>query len=198
MNKNSIDFNSEKTFKEDYYITQQSSDTNLILVVFAVLITFSGVFTYVNILERWNAKMAEINTERDKQNKKYEDYEHNLMVLKSELDFQIGLIYSDRGTTLIKDNFNDGLMMCFCSMEKYSIIGIDEPFNIKKEEALKLLNVELKFLNKLIDDNDIFEINIDYKIYKDRIDRITKVLDYEGLTMFNRIVSKIRIKEVKK
>ncbi|WP_426094991.1 hypothetical protein [Flavobacterium sp. DSR2-3-3] len=197
MNKNSIDFNSEKTFKEDYYITQRSSDTNLILVVFAVLITFSGVFTYVNILERWNSKMTEINTERDKQNEKYKDYEHNLMVLKSELDFQIGLIYSDRGTTLIKDNFNDGLMMCFCSMEKYSTIGINSPFNLK-EEALKLLNTELKYLNKLIDDNDIFEINIEYKIYKDRIDRITKVLDYEALNMFNRIISKIRINATEK
>ena len=122
LNKNSIDFNSEKTFKEDYYITQQSSDTNLILVVFAVLITFSGVFTYVNILERWNAKMTEINTERDKQNKKYNDFEHNLMVLKSELNFQIGLIYSERGASIIKHNFNAGLMMCFCAMEKFAII----------------------------------------------------------------------------
>ena len=120
LNKNSIDFNSEKTFKEDYYITQQSSDTNLILFVFAVLITFSGVFTYVNILERWNAKMAEINTERNKQNKKYENYEHNLMVLKSELDFQIGLIYSEKAKAILKTDFIKSLMLSFCSMEKHS------------------------------------------------------------------------------
>jgi hypothetical protein len=63
LNKNSTDFNSEKTFKEDYYITQQSHDTNLILVVFASLIAFTGLFTYLNVLERYNTKVNEIKNE---------------------------------------------------------------------------------------------------------------------------------------
>ena len=193
LNKNSIDFNSEKTFKEDYYITQQSSDTNLILVVFAVLITFSGVFTYVNILERWNAKMAEINTERDKQNKKYDNYEHNLKVLKSELDFQIGLIYSEKAKNICKTDFIKSLMLSFCSMEKYSTV-ITENSNVKKDDCLKMLYLELDYINKKVMDNDLFKVeNLSFEVYKERIDRITKVLDYKGLNMFNRITSKIRI-----
>ena len=193
LNKNSIDFDSEKTFKEDYYITQQSSDTNLILVVFAVLITFSGVFTYVNILERWNSKMAEINTERDKQNEKYKDYEHNLMVLKSELDYQIGLIYSEKAISLLKTDFIKSLMLSFCSMEKHCSV-INENFDVTKYDSLKMLNLELKHINEMVKDDDLFNVReLSFEVYKDRIDRITKVLDYEGLNMFNRIISKIRI-----
>lgn len=194
LNKNSIDFNSEKTFKEDYYITQQSSDTNLILFVFAILITFSGVFTYKNILESWNAKMSEINTERDKQNKKYDNYEHNLKVLKSELDFQIGLIYSEKASNNFKTNIANGVMVSFCAMEKYSSVIIENS-DKKNHDSIQMLNSELNRINKIVNDDDkVFIIdNISLKVYKERIEKIIKVLDQEGLNIFTRITSKIKI-----
>lgn len=57
LNKNSIDFKSDKTFKEDYYITQQSHDTNLLLVLFPVLVGIFGFFTYINVTERYSSRI---------------------------------------------------------------------------------------------------------------------------------------------
>jgi len=57
--KYSCDITSEKTFKEDYYIQQQSHDTNLILLVFGVVLTLTGFFTYHNIVDKFDSKSSE-------------------------------------------------------------------------------------------------------------------------------------------
>ena len=78
-------------------------------------------------------------------------------------------------------------------MEKYCSVII-ENCDVKKYDSLKMLNLELNHINKMVKDDDLFNVDdLSFEVYKARIDRITKVLDYEGLNMFNRISSKIRI-----
>ena len=118
-----------------------------------------------------------------------------MVLLESELNFQIGLIYSDRAEKLLNSKFiNIGIMLSFISMEKFAIAFLSEKSKEKKEESFKLLKLELGRLNILIKDSDLFYIdNLDFTIYKDRVAKITKVLDSDGTKIFNRIKSKIEI-----
>lgn len=61
----STKLDSEKGFKEDYYITQQSHDTNLILVVFGLFVAVTGFFTYKNIDIKFEEKAKELKNEID-------------------------------------------------------------------------------------------------------------------------------------
>jgi hypothetical protein len=194
LNKNSVNFNSEKTFKEDYYITQQSKDTNLLLVLFPILVGAFGFFTYTNVTERYKSRFDTI--EIDYNNHKAEWMKnHNMLIeLETELNYQIGAIFSDRASKSIQTNFNNGLMLSMCAMEKFAMSASAEKSRERKELTLKLIHIELDCLDSMIDDKDIFEVtDLDFYIYKDRIERIIKVLDNNSMTIFNRITSKIRI-----
>lgn len=57
------DLNSEKSFKEDYYILQQSHDTNLILVVFGLVVAVIGFFTYQNVIAKFDLISTELKNE---------------------------------------------------------------------------------------------------------------------------------------
>ncbi|MCD0473359.1 hypothetical protein LPB87_03015 [Flavobacterium sp. EDS] len=57
------DLNSEKSFKEDYYILQQSHDTNLILVVFGLVVAVIGFFTYQNVVAKFDLISTELKNE---------------------------------------------------------------------------------------------------------------------------------------
>jgi hypothetical protein len=110
------------------------------------------------------------------------------------LNFQIGLIYSDKAENLFNSDFNLGLMMSFCSMEKFALVLLSNGNEERKQESLKLLNFRLKLLNSKIKDSDLFRVvNLDFNIYKDRIARISKVLYNDETKIFHRITSKIEI-----
>jgi hypothetical protein len=194
LNKNSIDFNSEKTFKEDYYITQQSRDTNMLLLVFSALLGITGILTYRSITSETNVLINEMDAKYQKQKAENDSYHNDLVLLESELNFQIGLIYSDKAENLFNSDFNLGLMMSFCSMEKFALVLLSNGNEERKQESLKLLNFRLKLLNSKIKDSDLFRVvNLDFNIYKDRIARISKVLYNDETKIFHRITSKIEI-----
>lgn len=195
LNKNSISFNSEKTFKEDFYITQQSRDTTLLLVVFPILVGILSLFTYVNVTERHRNIIEEIKAEAHKQKSENDIYHNNLVLLESELNFQIGLIYSARAEKMLYSKFiTIGIMLSFISMEKFALAILSENSKEKKEESFRLLKLELSRLNSIVKDSDLFRIdNLDFTLYKDRIARITKVLNNDETKIFNRITSKIEI-----
>lgn len=195
LNKNSIDFKSEKTFKEDYYITQQSRDTTLLLFVFSALVGIIGLFTYTNIVERYKTSIDEIKTENVNQKAERDKYHNRFVLLESELNFQTGLIYSERARNYLINNYKTDVNTCIVqslsAMEKFASCVESENY-INRLPALNSLHSELDFLNKITDGN-LFNINLDFRIYKPRIERITKVLDNNGMTIFNQITSRIRI-----
>ena len=193
LNKKSIDFRCEKTFKEDYYITQQSNDTNLLLVVFPFLLALASVFTYTNILEKHKIRIEEIVNDNKKQKRENDSYHKKFILLESELNFQTGLIYSERASKNITIDIGATIVQSLSAMEKFASCIISENY-INKEPATKSLNNELDFLSKIIQ-NDIFHIKIDFSIYKERNERISKVLIKTQMEKFNKIVNNIRIIE---
>jgi hypothetical protein len=193
LNKNSIDFKSEKTFKEDFYITQQSRDTTLLLFVFSALVGIIGLFTYTNIVESFRNSIDEIKADNVNQKAERDKYHNNFILLESELNYQTGLIYSERASEFLKINVRSSIVQSLSAMEKFASCIESENY-INRKPALDSLYSELEFLNK-ITLGDFFLIDIDFKIYKKRIERITRVLDNNGTTIFNQIISTIRITE---
>lgn len=191
LNKNSIDFTSEKTFKEDFYISQQSRDTTFLLVVFPLIVGIISLLTYVNITERHRNMIESIKAEAHKNKSENDSYHKKFVLLESELNFQTGLIYSERASKNILIDINSSIVQSLSAMEKFASCIESENY-INKESALKSLHNELEFLNKITFD-DLFHINMDFRIYKKRIERITRVLDNNGTTIFNQITSKIRV-----
>jgi hypothetical protein len=59
--KFSCDIESEKSFKEDYYILQQAHDTNLIIFIFGALVAVIGFFTYQNVVAKFELKTTEFD-----------------------------------------------------------------------------------------------------------------------------------------
>lgn len=108
ITKNNKPLNSEKTFKEDYYITQQSHDTNLLLVVFTVLIAFTGLFTYINIVERYNAKVSEIKDEIKKYESDWDKVHYDLDLTKVTISIASSNLNSEKAKTfLINKDFKN-------------------------------------------------------------------------------------------
>ena len=190
LNKNSIDFKSEKTFKEDFYITQQSRDTTLLLVVFPIIVGIISLLTYVNITERHRNMIESIKAEAHKNKSENDSYHKKFVLLESELNFQTGLIYSERASKNILIDIGSTITQSLSAMEKFASCIISENY-INKVAATKSLDNELDFLSKIIE-NDIFHIKIDFRIYKERNERISKVLNKTQMEKFNQIVSKIK------
>lgn len=198
LNKNSIDFTSEKTFKEDFYITQQNRDTTLLLVFFPLFVGIVSFLTYINITERHINSIEAIKTEAHKNKSEYDSYHKKFVLLESELNFQTGLIYSERASSWIngknhKIDANLSIVQSLSAMEKFASCIESENY-INRQPALNSLYSELQFLEK-ITTGDLFLIDIDFKIYKTRVERIAKVLDNNGTTIFNQIIARISVTE---
>ena len=91
LNKNNIDFNSEKTFKEDYYIKQQSNDTTLLLIVFPIIVGFVSLFTFANVVQKFRATKTEIENNIKEKETKWDEQHKRLSKLELDLYFQIAI-----------------------------------------------------------------------------------------------------------
>ena len=188
--------NSEKTFKEDYYITQQSHDTNLILIVFTVLIAFTGLFTYVNILERYNSKVSEVKDEIEKYKSEWDKQHNKLSKLELDLYFEIANNYDEKAKKHEKENdLKSYINVSMCALEKYAQVIKVSDNDTYKQRILNILNSKIDYSFTLFKNvENVFEIsNLDYSIYKIRVATISDSLDSEHLQMFNTILSKVKI-----
>ena len=131
-----------------------------------------------------------IKTEAHKNKSENDSYHKKFVLLESELNFQTGLIYSERASKNILIDIGSTITQSLSAMEKFASCIISENY-INKVAATKSLDNELDFLSKIIE-NDIFHIKIDFRIYKERNERISKVLNKTQMEKFNQIVSKIK------
>jgi hypothetical protein len=177
-----------------------SRDTTLLLFVFTALTAFGGFFTYVNVLERYNAKLAEIQNEHEKQTRKYE-YSHNkLLELEIDLRYEIARSTSNSALDILRKDgtkIKEYLSLSLCAIEKYSELYkmLDDVFF--KENILKTINISIEFNHDIIKNQvEIFElVGIELEVYKNRIKTISDVLDVEKLHLFNTTISKIKLVE---
>jgi len=196
LNKNGKDFNSEKTFKEDYYIKQQSSDTTLLLVVFPIIVGFISLFTFANVVQKFRATKTEIDNNIKEKEAKWDEQHKRLIKLELDLYFQIADNYSDKAKKYEEENnFKNYIIISMCALEKYAqVIKVcdNEPY---KQRVLNVVNAGLDYNYTLLKDVErIFEISdLDYSVYKIRVATISSVLDSKHLQMFNTILSKIKI-----
>ena len=196
LNKNSIDFNSEKTFKEDYYIKQQGNDTTLLLVVFPILVGFVSIFTFANVVQKLGATKTEIENKIKEKEAEWDEQHKRLNSLEIDLNFQVAGDCLDSAKKYRNESdFKKALMLSLKAMEKYSQILKISNNNDYNTDIYNLLSSVITYNFELLKDIDTsFEIEgILYTTYNKRIITILEVLNKEDSIKFNSIISKYKI-----
>ena len=177
---------SEKTFKEDYYITQQSHDTNLTLVVFGVLVALSGFFTYKNIDIKFEEKAKEMNQQifdlkkelqQIKTTTENETIEINKLIENFRIDFYVetGSVSSEIANFhLEQNNIAEYYYYSIGAMSKASDYVLSEFKTASKEETLETRNGILKELT-LISDNIGAQIELGEVYFRNTSNYIAKI-----------------------
>ncbi|MDQ8013601.1 MAG: hypothetical protein REI96_14210 [Flavobacterium nitrogenifigens] len=142
--KNNIDnFDSEKNFKEDYYITQQAHDTNVILVFFGLFVAITGFFTYKSIVDRFDYKSIELNREIQAHKK---ILIHDIGMLKKEFYSDGADIDNERGQKFLQEgnlgHYVSYTLSCVKKNYQYYLhLLVIEPDS--KHEYMTDINIEL-------------------------------------------------------
>lgn len=198
ITKNSTVFSSEKTFKEDYYITQQSHDTNVLLVAFASLVAISGIFNYLNLRDQYNHKVDQITVELKKE---MDDFKVLMKESQEELDNFKNQYYLER-VELDISRANDYLlngdklnyMVCnlsaankMCDFYSWAVKNGKEleAHSVVVEGLITLLN---KVNIKIVDKIDITKTQV--PILEDYF-KALRLVDNKEIT---KLVSKIHVK----
>ena len=172
LTKNSIDFNSEKTFKEDYYIKQQGNDTTLLLVVFPILVGFVSIFTFANVVQKLGATKTEIENKIKEKEAEWDEQHKRLNSLEIDLNFQIASSCLENTEKYRNgSDFKKALMLSLKAMEKYSQILKISNNNDYNTDIYNLLSSVITYDFELLKDIDKpFEIEgILYTTYNKRI-----------------------------
>jgi len=194
LKSNSVDFKSEKTFKEDYYITQQNRDTTLLLVIFPLIVGLTSYLTYQNLRSSFESRILEMQTENEKNKAEYDIRHKEIDNLKFEFNFETSLLqgalskdYYDKG--LIEDSFiislraSAGFALC-ASKDDY----------INRIPAKNNLLHELAYLEEKTKGNQ-FELNWSYIALSDCFRKVDNVLEGNQIVMFNKIKARFSVKE---
>ena len=88
--------------KEDYYLQQLDRDTNLLLVVFPILLAITTIATFAGVREEFKRNLAEVKSDSEKQISEYNKSVIHINNLRSSFSFQFG----DK----INENFGDVLL----------------------------------------------------------------------------------------
>jgi len=196
---------SEKTFKEDYYIEQQSRDTTLILTVFGVLAGLVSLFTFLSIerrlttfkeevKEKQKNYQIEVSKKQKWHNKKLKKVKKNLWETYLKMSYE--LIYIKRNSAskaLTAGNQEDYVIDSFECAVQYSIAYLFDN-NVDK---VKIITELISFLNSLNEYLKHSPITIDLEfqsaIIKD-IDYINKIGDSEIYDLLNSIYGRLIFK----
>ncbi|MGE8341376.1 MAG: hypothetical protein ACN6OI_10095 [Flavobacterium sp.] len=168
-NSKQSEIDSEKTFKEDYYILQQSHDTNLILVVFGLVVAVIGFFTYQNIVAKFDLKTEQMKNEVEKYRTEWKELNDDLGALyihffSDSAKLSVELAEANRAQT-----FNDNYIIYLLKASS------------KYTELISLINDKLRNSSEVTKDelNDTIssfkeEILLLLKKVNDRIDNHKK------------------------
>jgi hypothetical protein len=154
LNKNGTDFNSEKTFKEDYYITQQSSDTNLLLVVFPIIVGFIALFTYKDITLLVKSHRTEIQAEIHKQESKWNENHILFLELKARMDLDSSQVNFSQSSYFLHEEDYEYYITSFLDGVKYKVyhsIWMSDNFPDTSDILIKEIISELKRFLKIIE-----------------------------------------------
>lgn len=193
VTKYSKELKSEKSFKEDYYILQQSHDTNLILVVFGLMVAVIGFFTYQNVIAKFDLKAGELKNEIIMYKNEGQELINKLGDLQISFYRDGADIDYERSRRFLSDgNISDYLSYLLSCVEKniefYSLLLLKNP----NEDPDYIIKTNIDILNEV--DNHIGSIvNIPLttsEIIEEHMIQIRKL----GNKEIDKLLSKIHLK----
>lgn len=193
--------NSEKGFKEDYYITQQSHDTNLILVVFGVLVAITGFFTYKNIDSKFEDKANELKKEIDTYRNEWLVMRDNFDELKFEFLLQSAELCKEIASKYLQEgNLSEYVLNSFASVSKMAELCVfnaqfnNEELLVSTEKVQENIKLFLVNLDENMDDMVSVD-NQNFDIIEEYIYKVRKVENRDVDRLLNKIHTKIQVNE---
>jgi hypothetical protein len=196
LTKNSKDFSSEKSFKEDYYIKQQSSDTTLLLVVFPLIVGFISLFTYKNILDKVVAYEANINNKIKKKETEWNKYHNLILELKARIDLGSSQSNFSQSSYFFHEDDYEYYITSFLDGVKYKVyhsIWMSDKFPDNSDILIKEVISELKRFLKVIENIEIPKNLSNYQltgvikeireIKNDKVDNLLSVIYSKLMTL---------------
>ena len=199
LNKNSIDFNSEKTFKEDYYIKQQGNDTTLLLVVFPILVGFVSLFTFANVVQKLGTTKTEIENKIKEKEAEWNKNHNLILELKARIDLDSSQNNFSQSSYFFHEEDFEYYITSFLNGVKYKVyhhLWLSEKFPDTKNILIKEVVSELKrFINtiekievpKTLSNFQLTELTKEIrKIDNDEVDNLLSII-YSKLTPIKQI-----------
>jgi hypothetical protein len=158
LTKNAKDFSSEKSFKEDYYIKQQSSDTTLLLVVFPIIVGFVSLFTYKNILDKVVTYEANINNKIKKKESEWNENHNLILELKARIDLDSSQVNFSQSSYFFHEENYEYYITSFLDGIKYKVyhsIWMSDKFPDTSDILVKQVISELKRFLKITEKIEI-------------------------------------------
>ena len=194
LNKNGKDFNSEKTFKEDYYIKQQSSDTTLLLVVFPIIVGFVALFTYKDIFQKVVAYETKIQTKIEEQETEWNKNHSLILELKARMDLDSSQSNFSHSSYFFHEEDYEYYITSFLDGVKFKVyhsLWMSDKFPDTKDILVKEVILQLKRFLKIINTIEIPETLSNFqltelnkeirKINNDEVDNLLSLM-YSKLT----------------
>ena len=189
LNKNGKDFNSEKTFKEDYYIKQQSSDTNLLLVVFPIIVGFIALFTYKDIFQKVVAYETKIQTKIEEQETEWNKNHSLILELKARMDLDSSQSNFSHSSYFFHEEDYEYYITSFLNGVKYKVyhsLWLSDKFpetsDLVIKEVISKLKIFTKAINKIEIPNNLSNFQLTElskeirKINNDEVDNLLSII----------------------
>ncbi|OYQ35079.1 hypothetical protein CHU92_11230 [Flavobacterium cyanobacteriorum] len=189
--------NSDKSFKEDYYIQQQEKDTTLILWLVPIIFTSLGIFSFITFEQRLRKLEEDERTKHEKHIENYTGLHKSILDLKSEYCFENAWVNFSKSTDMFYNNNLDWYVHFTITGCKYLsdyIVRQYEVENLKGSKRAKEIIFErlTEVISRISEFNEVKDVEpIVTAQY------IKEIRDM-GETDINKCLSKIDAKLIKK
>jgi hypothetical protein len=185
---------SEKTFKEDFYLSQLGRDTNLILVFIPLFVGIVSLFTYTSVIGKFRVETDKYNDKIEKQKSEWNTVKRHLSEFKSEYNFNKHSYYKSKAFNYAFEGQYDYFVFNF--LESIFYLSEYNQFFIEKDDKdfsdfiKNQIQAELKDLNTQL--NKLKEkVELSSKIEMDKTFSALRGLYY---TEFDDLLYEIRSK----
>lgn len=193
------DLNSERSFKEDYYILQQSHDTNLILVVFGLVVAVIGFFTYQNVVAKFDLIATELKNEIQVTKEEGQAVIDELGDLQIEFYTQTAeLLKETARSSRSRGNISMYVYYSIASASKYAdfcqwFMNNKEDYDLNVTSLQKSIVSDLERVYRVM--NEGIEISVNsLEIIEGYISNIRKMDSKEANKVLSQIHSKIKVR----
>lgn len=184
--------------KEDYYIEQQNRDTNLLLVVFPILLAITSVMTFTGVREEFKSSLAIQKSTYENQISEYNKSIIHIKNLEGDLSFETAKNIS-KDFDLFKLQYSDKelievveLALISCEYYAKSII-LKTDKSVKFENSVtNIIHSSLERLKELSDEQTTINLHsISLNRFITIKNNLEKVINEEGFKNLELFTTKI-------